>query len=326
MRIAIISDMHSSTGHLMEEAKLLIEWCEYYFLHWLVRKFEKDMKEANKNNKHVRETLAKMRGDIKNPTRYDLIICNGDVSQTGDEDELRGAYRLIREYFPDTPIVFVLGNHDTKSCIWITDQWFENFSQEQLDLFRLIFEGQEPYGLRPLTSEIDLIWLMSDPFIFDWHTHQRDLSVKTCNLLHDLQEEQLVFLVNALQQAKAETKKIVLAIHDPAILLSKDLRNALRDYQGQILVTLTGHIHARWLMRLICVRHPILWPQLLWHMRTYKARLISSVWGITLPHFLWMAGGGWSVLELDEREKRLISYYVNSDSLAGERLGEIREK
>ncbi|MFA5047448.1 MAG: metallophosphoesterase [Patescibacteria group bacterium] len=313
IRINVFTDQHSSKGFIMEEAKLLIEWLEYWLLHWLIRKFKRKMRRAIKNHNHVRAVFEEMAGEC-----CDVGIGVGDYSQTGSSTEAREARALLKKTFGSTPLYLVLGNHDTGSLLWFTDKWAKNFSESRLLACERIYETKR-FGAAEIGDNVLLVWLLSEPFIFDWHRHNY-LPAKTISLLAGLRQAQLGFLAETFR--KHPNHRILLAVHDPSVLLSRDLRQALKPIRGRLMLTLTGHIHARWLMNLICLWHPILWPQLLWQMWRFKAKLIPSIWGITLPGTLWMAGAGWSTLRInDDGSYKLLPRWVKKTKTGDEDPG-----
>ncbi len=307
-RYAIISDMHSSTGYIMEEAEVLAT----RFGKWLLGPFYRSMKEEIKDHHHVRSTLERIKQG-----GYDGIIGLGDYSQTGEAEEAEEAMDLLNQYSKGAPLYLAPGNHDIKSWVKFGDRWSEYLSEEQIDSYKKIFGPL--YGAKELKGNVILIWLMSEPFMFQWHKHDH-LSSRQYRLLNNILKAQLQFLQETLNCKQWVDKKIILSLHDPGALLSSHLKGALWQHRNRILLTLTGHIHAGWLMRIMCLVHPILWPKLLWQMRRYKAWLIPSVWGIALPDTFWMAGAGWAELDISDSGNKLLFHFTNSKKIRGFRL------
>lgn len=312
LTIAIIADMHSSTGHIMEEGEYLIRLFGHWIIKWILKSFKRTMRESIKDHKHVEKTLKQMQDNGP----YDAVIGLGDYSQTGEYHESNEAIGLLEKYFPNTPMYLIPGNHDTQSWIKFQDRWAENMDEDQLNQVRQLFGPL--FEVNPLGEHVLLIQLMSEPFIFDWHRHKY-LSENQKELLTRLRRQQIKLLDETFSDPANAEKKIVIAVHDPGVLLSEHMQEVLRPHKSRILVILTGHIHARWLMNLMIVWHPILWPKLLLLMREFKARLIPSVWGIVLPSFLHKAGAGWAELEIGDEDK-LIIRYSDSPKFNGEKL------
>ena len=272
------------------------------------------MRAAIKGHRHVKAILRRM----AKSGPCDLVVGVGDYTQTGEGKEAQEAMDLLDRTFGRTKKILIPGNHDTRSLLWLTDKWALNFSEARLRDYERIYKTSL-FGATELENNVLLVWLLSEPFIFDWHRHNY-LPAETVSLLMGLHQAQLDFLAETFREHPH--RQILLAVHDPSVFLSTDLRKALEPIRSRLMLTITGHVHARWLMNLMCVRHPILWPQLLWHMYRFKAQLIPSIWGITLPWTLWMAGAGWSDLHIDNNgQYELVPHYVNKKTSTTEDPG-----
>jgi len=86
-----------------------------------------------------------------------------------------------------------------------------------------------------------------------------------------------------------------------------------------MLVTLTGHVHARWLMNIINLAR----PKLHWIFKKYKIQMIPSVWGVDLPvpGLAWGPGAGWARLVIEENDEEeaatLYVYHTNRKKFRG---------
>lgn len=78
-------------------------------------------------------------------------------------------------------------------------------------------------------------------------------------------------------------------------MLSRRLRKILAPHRDRLLVTLSGHLHARWLASGINAFR----PRLRKIFERYRIQMVPSIWGIPVPG-LGNIGSGWAALEIKD--------------------------
>ncbi len=53
------------------------------------------------------------------PLPFDVIVATGDLSNDGSQASYQRFVRLVRDYFPDTPLAWLDGNHDDPAGMWV---------------------------------------------------------------------------------------------------------------------------------------------------------------------------------------------------------------
>lgn len=58
------------------------------------------------------ESLRDVLAELKSNEKPDLIVCSGDISNDGGVSSYNRFVDFVRQYFPDTPVAWLPGNHD----------------------------------------------------------------------------------------------------------------------------------------------------------------------------------------------------------------------
>gem|GEM_PF-2150047 len=322
----ITTDIHFSIDKIMGEA----EW----FLGWFGHYFPKFAKRCNQGAAfHIQETFL----EASKHGPYCGLIELGDRTHGTEKDtgidtphaikEANCALELLKNSFPEIPpqcLYLVPGNHDLGWALSSFTRWGNGYLQKSLAQYRQIYGPL--FGANKIGDDTVLIRLTSEPFFYDYKDPKvfkngdGPLKAKQrVRLLRSELETQLAFLKSTLEAISANDQKFILAVHEPSALLSPKLRAALDPYRDRLLVTLTGHVHARWLMNSI----NLVRPKLNLVFAKYKIQMIPSVWGIDLPvpGLSWGPGAGWARLTFEGGgRKTLYLYHTNRQRFYGIRL------
>ncbi len=266
-------------------------------------------------NKRVGDILRK----ASDHGPYDYLLDLGDrthghrrnsgLSTPEAVQEAEEALEMLRMTFPGLPLHLVAGNHDTGWSMSSFAKRGGGCLQNRLDQYRRIYGPL--YSTDELGDGLALIRLWSEPFFYAHKTHGRfRINRKSreedrgAALLGDELEKQEKFLRQALEDIERHDKWFILAIHEPSAMLSKRLRNILAPHRDRLLVTLSGHLHARWLANGINAFR----PRLREIFRRYRIQTVPSVWGVPIPG-AGNLGSGWAALEAnDDGSAKLLIY------------------
>lgn len=249
------------------------------------------------------------------------LICSHSVNEAFE------AIKLRKESFPEIPdnlVCQIPGNHDLGWALSSFARKGDGYLKKSLASYRKIYGPL--FWMKELTSEINVIGISSEPFLYDYNQPKKfkngenEKEIKTRILL--LKNElalQLSFIKNSLQEIKQKNKKFILAVHEPFAMLSPKLQALIEPYKERHLVTLAGHVHARWLMNILNFTMP---QNSLPIFKRYKIQMIPSVWGIMIPSIPWGIGAGWARIVIeDDGHINLYIYRTNKKKFQGIRLG-----
>ncbi|MFA6422279.1 MAG: metallophosphoesterase [Candidatus Buchananbacteria bacterium] len=319
----IIADMHYSISGQMAEATWILKWFGGLF-----PKFARRCEQGAAI--HIKETLREAAEHGPYAAGIDLgDRTHGSHKDTGLKtkhaaDEARGALQILKDVFNGLEFFLVPGNHDKGWHLSSFTRWGNGYLQDSLTKYREIYGPL--YGITSLTEEVNLIWLSSEPFFFDYKRsirfgkgkREEKKSRERLQLLRSELAIQLDFVKNQLANVANHDRKFILAVHEPSTLLSPQLQSILDEHRDRLIVTLTGHVHARWLMNLLKLFRPALHRIF----SRYKIQMIPSVWGIDLPvpGLAWGPGAGWAKLTIEDGRVMLYIFHTNKRRFRGIRL------
>lgn len=328
----ITTDIHFSK-EFMEEARWFLKWIGC----WIPPAFTARYRFGPAT--HILRTLQ----EAIEYGPYQGIIDLGDRTHGSPKDrgldsehaiqEARDSLRLLLGAFPDVQsqnLHLVPGNHDLGWALSSFTRWGGGYQQTSIARYREVYGSL--FGANQLSDNVVLVRIASEPFFFDYKRpdrfkkgERRERVKRRLELLRNELAIQMSFLEETLEGIRQRGQKFILAAHEPSALLSPKLRELLdgpkeSPHLDRLLVTLTGHVHARWLMNLI----NLVRPKLTWIFKRYKIQMIPSVWGVDLPvpGLAWGPGAGWARLTLEEEggHNTLYVHHTNWRRFRGIRL------
>jgi len=330
--ILFLSDIHyihpknrvpiDDVRFVLQLLELLASWAKYL---WFRINLAERLKTAwyKVNRTYIRQTFLQ----IAKSGPYNEVVVLGDQAN-GHKDqgmvtdlsrqEGRTIKRIIRKFFGR--LIALSGGHET-GWILASGAWGQGgISQQSLEAWQEIYGSM--YGAKKIAPGLNLIWLSSEPFMirkkwkhcfrpeqWDWLLTQR--------------QTELAFLQDTLKRTNKD--RFVLAIHDSSALLSPFLQQVLEPYRDQLLTTLCGHFHARWVANLYYYCHFAnrRFKEAAWK---YKVQVIPSIWGIVVatPLGFWHPGAGWAELLIRKGgEISLLIHYLSRRKTKTIELGSI---
>lgn len=114
------------------------------------------------------DLLAFCRAHLQEEAKdIDAVLISGDLTEDGSAEDYRELKRTLEEYFPETPIIAALGNHDCKAAFyegWLNQNCTEAYRHvvKLPELQVIVLDNAEPeiYPNGRITEE-DCSWLES---------------------------------------------------------------------------------------------------------------------------------------------------------------------